>query len=220
MPIARIADKVLFFIHIPKCGGSSIEHVLRQNGSLALYSRTDNTHFKCSAQHIHAKIHEVIIPEDFYDTCFAVLRQPEARMVSEYMFQKHRQVLMAEKTGRAVKELPIFPQWVRNTFEQYKSDPYMLDNHIRAQTEFLRSGAKLFYLEDGLEDVYKWLRSVCSVPIAVPQVRALKSAGRKPGVLPETRRLIEEFYRTDIELIRRRPAFYVSASHVVEPPPG
>lgn len=38
MPLAKINGQVFFFVHVPKCGGTSVEALLARHGRLALRS--------------------------------------------------------------------------------------------------------------------------------------------------------------------------------------
>ncbi|MFV0513461.1 MAG: sulfotransferase family 2 domain-containing protein [Jhaorihella sp.] len=155
MPLARINNKILFFIHIPKTGGSSIERFLADHGALALFNTADVDWMKCSSQHIHHEIHQQIVRPNFFDASFAIVRDPVQRLVSEYSFRRK-----ARKTP-----MPEFPVWVRNVFQMYKTNKYILDNHIRPQTEFLRAGCRIFQFESGLEQVFAWLTDISGLKL-------------------------------------------------------
>lgn len=192
MPIARIGPVILFFAHIPKTGGSSVEAYLRTKGAVALQFPRRLGWSKSTVQHMHARIHARLVPDDFADASFAVLRDPVDRMVSEY---RHR-------VDRNARQRP-FPDFVRAVFDAYERDPYIHDNHIRPQSEFLRDGMALFRIERGLGAVFDWIDTVTETD-AVPRDHWEKRAVA-PGVeVPDAIAAeIAEFYAADYAVLAR-----------------
>lgn len=192
MPLARIGNKVLFFVHIPKTGGSSIETYLGQKGTVALRFKRRMGWSASTTQHMHAAIHTKIIPDSFYDAGFVVLRDPVARFTSEYRYQKDM--------GRTSQS---FADWAVATLGRYADDPYILDNHIRPQSEFLRPGLTKFLFEDGLSPIFDWIDRVTDTP---PGNRDLWEKRAKPmaiDVPQDVRRKLESFYAADYRAIDR-----------------
>ena len=104
------------------------------------------------------------------DKVFAVVRDPVARMVSEYRWQ--RQGRRGTRLGKILAYLP-FSLWLRVMFAITERNPYAFDNHFRAQSDFVPETARIFRLEDGLKPVLAWLGSdameeVQDVPHAIP----------------------------------------------------
>jgi hypothetical protein len=143
MPLFRHKNKVIFFVHIPKTGGSSVEHCLRQSGAIrALHYHKRLDYLECTMQHMHAELHEILVPEQFHDGSFAVVRHPIDRLLSEYKWRL--------KLGQINRK---FDDWVNHTFNRYADNPYIMDNHIRPQSEFIGKGTKTYRFEDGLDIV-------------------------------------------------------------------
>ena len=141
MPLFRYKDKVVFFIHIPKTGGSSIEHSLREAGAKrALHYHKRFEYVKCAIQHMHADLHEFFVPSTFYDESFAVVRHPVDRLFSEYRWRLNRQNVRRE-----------FDPWIHYHLNKYAENPYILDNHLRPQVEFIGKSTRVFRFEDGLK---------------------------------------------------------------------
>lgn len=138
MPLYRIDQHLLFFVHIPKTGGTSIEQALEALGTVALRKKAKDT--SAPAQHFHAEIYRTLVPAAFYDCGFTVCRNPYARLISEYRYQDSH-----EKTkGRG------FDDWVTRAFSTYEKNPYVHHNHIRPQIEFLDPSVEVFRFENGL----------------------------------------------------------------------
>jgi hypothetical protein len=192
MPLARIGDKILFFTHIPKTGGSSVEAYLDLKGAVALRFKRRMGWSETTAQHMEARIHTRLVPDGFYDASFAVLRDPVARMVSEYRY----------RCDRYDGQRP-FPAWVRAAFDAYGRNPYVYDNHIRPQAEFLRPGMVLFRLEAGMREVCDWVDHATGTPPASRDIWEKKSATAKVDVPDDLRDEIIAFYRADYAVMDR-----------------
>ncbi len=76
MPLARVGQGILFFVHIPKTGGSSIERYLQEIGQACLVSRRATGFSKVTPQHMERETCQSCIPAGFYDQGFAMLRDP------------------------------------------------------------------------------------------------------------------------------------------------
>lgn len=196
MPLARLADKLVFFAHIPKTGGSSIEEWLSAVGLLALRHNASLDGMGCPPQHMHAALYEPLFKGAFVDARFAVLRDPVERLVSEYRYRRGQ----VERKGK--RQMPSFEAWVERAFRLYADNPYFLDNHIRPQAEFVCDGMKLFRFEDGLEAVTGWLEDLSGLK-GPPLEHILPGAGAKVDVPEETLAKIKAFYAADDALIAK-----------------
>lgn len=155
MPIFSNANKNILFIHIPKCGGSSIERIARSLGwaeslSIRGKSRLEIQYFKSSLQHLHAEPLQLLLNLEVFDKIFTVVRNPFSRIKSEYYWQR----------SNRTTELDV-DEWLHKTFEAYAKDPHVYDNHIRPQIEFIphndNVNVKIFKLEEGGIDSAKQL---------------------------------------------------------------
>ena len=54
MPLCRILDRLVLFVHIPKAGGTSIERFLAASGQIALLHGRKIRGMNMTPQHIHA----------------------------------------------------------------------------------------------------------------------------------------------------------------------
>ncbi|WP_298679464.1 sulfotransferase family 2 domain-containing protein [uncultured Lentibacter sp.] len=194
MPLLHSATSVIFFAHIPKTGGSSLEHWLAGRGQLRLRGRTPLPGARCTPQHMHAADYAPLLEGQLIDAEFAVLRDPVARMVSEYRYRR-AQVL---KRGR--REMPPFERWAARAMRLYAQDPYFLDNHIRPQAQFVRATTRLFAFEAGLAPITHWLEAFCGVSGPKLEHR-LASTGEDVPVSAAMRARIEAFYAEDYALI-------------------
>jgi hypothetical protein len=192
MPLFRINGALIYFVHIPKTGGSSVEAYLSRLGSTALVTTNDHSWPHCNAQHMEAAAYQRILPRDFYDYGFAIVRNPFDRIVSEYRMRRMDQAAR----GRRIKD---FPDWVETVFRRYRGDHYILDNHIRPQGEFVSDGIEVFMLERGLTKALERVSEIAGVASGsdLPRLRASEPIGFKVSAACAAR--VADFYRRDFD---------------------
>lgn len=191
VPVIRISDKQVLFIHVPKTGGSSIEARLAQFGSVQLGARDLRTSFPCSPQHFHRALLEQLFRASDFDWAFMVVRHPVSRIVSQYQYQTRKRRLLRPA-------LP-FSSWLRKALLMRRMNPYLRDNHMRPQHEFEAFGAEVFRYEDGLEAPLEAFGRAVGVPAEGALDRHKQSA--PANVEPSTAdvRLIRRAYAEDFE---------------------
>lgn len=201
------------FIHIPKCGGSSLERRLAGSGWRETFSvrgiPADRLKaFKASPQHFHAALLEQIFNFEEFTRIVAIVRDPLNRLKSEYYWQ-----------FRNVKDYPDPEAWIKTTLSDAKDNPYLFDNHIRPQVEFLPQGVnlKVFKLErDGVQQAQI---EICGEDEEQPKNLMQRLRGRKPEnektsvynsvvetAFAKQRAVITDFYATDYAQLGYDPA--------------
>jgi len=149
MPIYRIANRLVLFVHVPKCGGSSVERWLGGEAQAEAFvdknfsrrARRRNW-TRGSPQHADAATLARLFPRPFFDYAFAITRHPEDRIVSEYRYRRG--------AGRLHGRLG-FSDWLEVVVGATRADPHAFDGHLRPQCAFLPENCRVFRLEDGLE---------------------------------------------------------------------
>ena len=146
MPIftSPCKNKNILFLHIPKCGGSSVEDFFKLNGfTIDFFSPNTKSyikHFKCTPQHMHSSMLEEIFKLKSFDYIFAIVRNPIKRIISEYLWQV---------------SLPIaqngIDDWYKKVRKLYKINNFYADNHLRPASEFIIQNTNIFKLEKGLD---------------------------------------------------------------------
>ena len=197
MPLARLGQALVFFAHIPKTGGTSVEAYLQAKGRMALHHSRSGDWLGVSPQHMHAAVQRALFPDGFCDHAFTVLRDPVARLQSEYRYR----IGHAENRGVAIAP---FDDWVRVVFRRFRKNPSMLDNHIRPQAEFVTPGMRLFRLEDGLDAVFDWIDTLGGDPAPAPREHRKDLSRIEVSMRPETEARIRAFYAGDYQLLDRR----------------
>lgn len=189
MTLYRANGRVLHFVHIPKTGGSSLGTTIRNSGARrALHHKSDLGFLKMPVQHMHAHLYTRLIPKQFCNATIAVVRDPLARMMSEFKYQEN-----LNRTRLS------FDQWVEQVIGEYNEDPFCHQNHIRPQHEFIAPRTKVFRFEDGLEAP---LNFACGILKLSPNpLEQLKRSSRTFEPPAATKKIIRDFYARDYEVL-------------------
>jgi hypothetical protein len=196
MPIIRANGQNILFMHIPKSGGTSVESWLEQSYPISLKRSLKGHELPVVPQHIHAEMTRFLFDESFFDYSFAVVRNPYARMLSEYKYRmSHR------RRRERILPQPSFSGWVRSTLRRYERDNFVYSNHIRPQHQFLFEGTEVFRLEDGLDGLQARLTEILGVapPNSIPFLN--KSRTVEIAIDDATAALLAKFYGGDFEAL-------------------
>ena len=201
MPFFRSTAKVIYFAHVPKCGGSAVETYLRLRfGEVAFLEQdfyalpASRRWGRSSAQHIPLDTLNRLFPAEFFDASFAVVRHPVERLVSEYHFLRD--------SLRLIEQAESFSSWVGHLDRAIAKDPWLYDNHLRPMVDLVPGNATVFRLEDGLDHVISYLDGLvgaCDRPL-----RFERDFTRDPSivkVVPSADDIatIERLYHQDFE---------------------
>lgn len=200
MPVFRIGDKLHYYAHVPKCGGSSVEGYLRTRfGGLAFL----DTRFldlaaprrwtKSSPQHLPYDAFTRLVPADWIASSFAVVRHPVKRLVSAFQYQ-------VEVEG-TVAPLWSIDEWFDDWLKRAAEEPFLYDNHLCPQAAIVPKDAAVFRLEDGLDAIVPHLDRLAGNS-AGPRAIAAENV-RKKGMSPDAERL-----KPSAETLARAARFY------------
>ncbi len=214
VPLARINNRLLHLVHIPKTGGAGITDYMRKKGKVALYSREHLTWAQSTPQHLEFDVSRALIPEDFADASFAIMRDPLARLLSEYRYRVTRHIGQDTEPGHLTVfegmkvELDwneefhgTFDEWVGLVFNRYNEDPRACDNHIRPQIDFIGPNMKVFLFERGLQRVYRWIDNVTDTQEVFSPLDRNESRKFDIEISSKTDAKIRELYESDYSLI-------------------
>lgn len=201
MPLLRIGPSVVLFVHVPKCGGSSVEDYLiarfgplsfldRQWGSLGRTARWSRS----SPQHLQREAIDRIFAAGFVDRIFTVVRDPVARFLSAYTHARlHQRRARWLSPGRLLDKIAVADD----------SFHYVYDNHFRPMGTLIPATTTVFKLEDGGDGLIAWLD-------------ALAGSASGPRALPHSN-ATEEFAALMARRNRRRRIFQTALPPVLDP---
>lgn len=201
MPFIKSAGKLIYFAHVPKCGGAAVEEYLRARFGTVGFAdeRFDELagalHWsRSSARHVPAAILDRLFPPGFFDAAFAVVRHPVDRLVSEYHFL--RDVL------KRIDRSESFATWLAHIDRAIAENPWRYDNHLRPMADLVPGDATIFRLEEGLEPIIPYLDGLVGAsdrPLGFGRV--LTRDPSIPKVVPGLEEIatIERLYRQDFE---------------------
>jgi glycosyltransferase involved in cell wall biosynthesis len=190
MPLFSKDGKELLFIHIPKCGGTSLEKIFRPELKMSLYHEGPGE-LRCSPQHFHASYLESLFDYRIPPS-IAVVRNPFDRLVSEFMYQRQQGLI----------ENIEFDQFVNNSLGEYWQNNYVHDNHIRPQVEFIASDTVIFRLEEaGIEAARNYITKFFAFTKKAKMPKENVSKKIDFAISPQTIDLINSFYQRDFEFL-------------------
>ncbi|MEW5422316.1 sulfotransferase family 2 domain-containing protein [Amorphus sp. 3PC139-8] len=156
MPFVKIGSKLIYFAHVPKCGGTTIESAIRSAGhNLNFYDKSwwseERKWSRSSPQHITTKDLTRIIDIDIFDYTFTVIRDPVDRFISAFNHNRlDRRIAWYES-------LPKFLNKLEKSGDYFL---YRFDNHFLPASYFIPEKCEIFYLEDGMEPIRARLSNI------------------------------------------------------------
>lgn len=205
MPICRADDKWIYFAHVPKCAGTSIERYLDARfGALGLRDGNFAKRSPIAAwslsppQHMPEAVRRDLLPDTLFDGIFATVRHPAMRLRSAFLFQR--------EVEQALPPNMPFHKWLDTLPRALALDPYALHGHLRPMTEFVPETAEVFRVEKGLTPVVAWLNDVTGTqdgPREIGQFNVLETRISTPvepvDLTPGALDAIAALYRADFE---------------------
>ncbi len=192
MPSLALPDRLIWFAHCPKAGGTSVEQFMVAHWGDAVghlhwgwdlwwkrggWRVADPPN---SPQHL-VWTDALAALERRPDAVFAVVRDPVARLASEHRWQRHKR--RGTKLGKLLAFLP-FSLWLPLMLAVARRNHHAFDNHLRPQADFVPDGARVFRLEDGLAPVATWLAEETGAPLAAAELPHAIPSGTGPEISP------------------------------------
>ena len=212
MPVFTTNDSIVYFAHVPKAGGTSLENWIRQTyGNLTLHEPDWTRRWKKGGWLTSSRTSSLqhLTWQDTFehldgnpDHVIAIVRDPVDRLVSEFRFQSTHM----RRRAKFAKFAKIgFSAWLRATRVATMICPHFIDNHFRPQTSFFPPSARVFKLEEGLDLPVRHLKNLYPTPQDSPIGRHLTSSAPKPLVAPADASLIADWFTSDYETLAYAP---------------
>lgn len=155
MPFFKAAEKLVYYAHVPKCGGSAVGRYMQDRfGPLAFndtryLDRPEIERWtRSSPQHVDAATLARLVPLYMFDAIFTIVRHPVARVISTYHFQLEVEKCISPGMG--------FSDWLAGLQTNPADAAFAYDNHIRPMNQIVPDGAVVFHLEHGLDGLIPW----------------------------------------------------------------
>lgn len=199
MPVMLKDGRSVLFVHVPKAGGTTLERHFGHDGWKLAFRETLRKRpdlfplRRCSPQHYHGAVLTEMFDVSRFDVVFTVVREPVSRFRSEFA--------MRNNTLQAAPAATV-DAWAERKLAEYADNPYLLDNHLRPQHEFLVPGVLTYRLEDGLEAVVKDLNQRFDLDLPPAVLHRLRSDDRglpssAVEISPQLRARLHDFYAKD-----------------------
>lgn len=205
MPLFKADNKLIYYAHVPKCGGSAVSWYLDQRFGPIAFNDSSHTRqpaarrwTRTSPQHVDAASLGRLFPEGFFDAVFTIVRHPVPRAISAYQFQLDVEESIPRSTS--------FSEWLADVQERLAEDIFVFDNHVRPMAEIVPEGAQVFHMEHGLDALVGWFDALTGQedgPRALPKINEqgqhTGNRGAKPVPSEADLALIARIYAADFE---------------------
>lgn len=212
MPIAKCRGRTLYFAHIPKCGGASVENYLARvtGGGIAFLDnnyRLNPRNRRWAAtppQHIYGEALSYLFPASFFDSFLAVVRNPISRFVSAFWFQKRVEKQIDQNVG--------INEFVSQLDRRSITSVGYMDGHFMPQSLFFYPGVefRIFRLEEGLGPVKNYIDNFFfgnALALEMPHLNAkrLSENAVEEELSTESTEILTELYHDDFRLLGYAP---------------
>ena len=152
MPIIKANDKLIYYAHVPKCGGTTMQAAFKNSKISFVFEGNKillrDQQKESSLQHITSSTVEKLFGEIFFDETFSIVRDPVDRFISAYNYNR-------KKIGFKYNINSFLSELIRDkTFFFNK-----FDNHFLPANEFIPHSSKIFYLENGFLPIEEYFAS-------------------------------------------------------------
>ena len=206
MPLYTISNSAtntevaFYFIHIPKCGGTTIETLFEQlkfNTFLAPKDyRAVRKYLKLPPAHFDLSLIENMFRLDAIYS-FAMVRNPYDRILSDYKWAK------TKTNNTQFFQKMSFEEFCVHCFKEYSNNSGYLANHITSQHQFVSKNVnKVFKLERGLEEAIEEVFTDIGVQLNNKLVLKKLNATTDEAIQvnQKTKDSIYEFYEEDFKI--------------------
>lgn len=199
-------EESILFLHVPKCGGSSIAKLFKDNGyspAMEMRGLPPQDCLTASPQHQTCKNLRPMMNMEKLDSIFIMARNPYARIRSEFNWHFR---------STAPEDRPDINQWTIESLTKATSDGDHADNHFRTCIDFIDEDlpCRIFKIEDGINFMIEFfLRKSNSIDsISIPTEKNAKTFAsplEKLQLNDSTIQAINQFYKYDFKAFGYTP---------------
>ena len=190
----------ILFLHVPKCGGSSVDKLFKSNGyssTLEMRGLPPQDCLTASPQHQTCEKLKSIVNMKKLEDIFIIVRNPYARIVSEFNWQ-FRNTEQCDK--------PEINEWIVESLAKSATDSSFSDNHFRTCLDFIDESlpCNIFKLEDGIEFIAEFYirenNSISDIEIPTEKnAKSFSSPADKSELNTKAIQAINQFYKYDFK---------------------
>lgn len=195
MPFFKKHNDIIYFAHIPKTGGTSVETFLQSCGyKMYFHGRVLSNKFS-SKHHRTSDDKELKLLFEFLEPrlSFTVMRHPIERIISEYKWCNTKLNVLTTAALRS---------FIRTKIYQSKKKKHVNDNHIRPQTDFLIEGMLIYKFNDWQTIIKDLMPDGSSDPVVFPVTNKTIDKPGNMRITHEMKRFLKKYYKTDLQLFR------------------
>ena len=152
MAIVLNRGRVVLFVHVPKCAGTSVTSLLGGLGEVRFDDRVRLGRHWIHPRHLTATSLEKIFVKEMFDYSFMMVRNPVERLLSEFRYQ-------SRKAFPRWQLFLGFDRWLAWSLKRAARHPGYRQNHFRRQVEFRAFECDVFRIEDGLAPLVQKLNA-------------------------------------------------------------
>lgn len=200
MTVFRKDEQAVYFAHIPKTGGTTVERVFVSNEwEMAFFDGGKGKSYlnllQNSPQHMDRKQYESIFKMSQFDFSFTCVRHPLARFKSEMVMRMRNRVKINNEKKNT--------EFAFKLIDDYIADANVFDGHLKPQVDYISRGMRVFKLEDGMSELIEQLNDNYKLSLAYDGVHYMsgkKLAGIKSSDIKISNSVIkavQDLYRED-----------------------
>jgi hypothetical protein len=194
MPVYRIGQKNVLFIHIPKTAGMAIDASLSGQGPTVFGTRIELKDGVFGPRHQPAEVLQRVFLPEMIDYAFVVVRHPVARLISEYRYQRRHRGIQLSRL-----RMFGFDIWLRHALWRVAQDKDWRSGHFRPQVDYPCFDAAVFKYEDGLDKVMQGISRATGVEIPYETPPLNVSTYRPVRISQDSLDRIAQLYAADFE---------------------
>jgi hypothetical protein len=199
MAVFSCHGRTILFVHVPKCAGTSVTAMMERLGDKRFDARMQIGRHWVRPRHMARDTLEQVYFPEMFDYAFMLVRNPVARIISEYRYQ-------TRKSFPRWQAMIGFDRWLDHSLRRAASNPFYRESHFRPQTDFRVFGCDVFRIEDGPAQLIEKLKAVTLAEFPPAPQHLNRSEARDIRMSRESLAKIKATYAEDFSAFGYRTA--------------